>query len=77
MTPGLVVRSKASACAAEFVQGGLLMLTVYPDYYPAFRCIAGACRHNCCIGWEIEYSQENPDALCDALCGSSGFCRFW
>lgn len=24
-----------------------------PAYYPAFRCIAGNCRHNCCIGWEI------------------------
>ncbi|MBO5778784.1 MAG: flagellin lysine-N-methylase [Clostridia bacterium] len=24
-----------------------------PAYYPAFRCIAGACRHSCCIGWEI------------------------
>ena len=46
MTPGLVARSKASACAVEFFQGGLLMLTVYPDYYPAFRCVAGARRHN-------------------------------
>ena len=62
MTPGLVVRSKASACAAEFVQGGLLMLTVYPDYYPAFRCIAGACRHNCCIGWEIDLDDETLSA---------------
>lgn len=24
-----------------------------PAYYPAFRCIAGDCRHSCCIGWEI------------------------
>lgn len=24
-----------------------------PSYYPAFRCIAGDCRHSCCIGWEI------------------------
>ena len=35
------------------------MLTVYPDYYPAFRCIAGACRHSCCIGWEIEIDEES------------------
>ena len=34
------------------------MLTVYPDYYPAFRCIAGACRHSCCIGWEIDIDEE-------------------
>jgi len=34
------------------------MLTVYPDYYPAFRCIAGECRHSCCIGWEIDIDEE-------------------
>ena len=34
------------------------MLTVYPNYYPAFRCIAGACRHSCCIGWEIDIDEE-------------------
>ena len=35
------------------------MLTVYPDYYPAFRCIAGACKHSCCIGWEIDIDEES------------------
>ncbi|MBR5537519.1 MAG: flagellin lysine-N-methylase [Clostridia bacterium] len=35
------------------------MLTVYPDYYPAFRCIAGDCRHSCCIGWEIDIDEES------------------
>ena len=35
------------------------MLTVYPNYYPAFRCIAGACRHSCCIGWEIDIDQDS------------------
>ena len=34
------------------------MLTVYPEYYPAFRCIAGACKHSCCIGWEIDIDEE-------------------
>ncbi len=29
------------------------MKTVVPSYYPAFSCIAGACKHSCCIGWEI------------------------
>lgn len=29
------------------------MKTIVPAYYTAFRCIAGRCRHNCCIGWEI------------------------
>ncbi len=25
-----------------------------PDYYGDFKCIANKCRHNCCIGWEID-----------------------
>lgn len=25
-----------------------------PDYYNEFKCIAGACKHSCCIGWEID-----------------------
>ena len=36
------------------------MLRVYPDYYKDFRCIAGACKHSCCIGWEIDI---DPDTL--------------
>ncbi len=27
---------------------------VFPDYYEKFRCIASKCKHNCCIGWEID-----------------------
>ena len=30
------------------------MQNAYPDYYPLFHCIADRCRHNCCIGWEID-----------------------
>lgn len=30
------------------------MQNVYPDYYPRFHCIAGRCRHSCCVGWEID-----------------------
>lgn len=26
----------------------------YPDYYKDFKCIASKCKHNCCIGWEID-----------------------
>ena len=33
-------------------------MIVYPTYYPTFRCIAGACKHNCCIGWEIDIDDE-------------------
>ncbi len=36
------------------------MLSVYPDYYPRFKCISSACRHNCCIGWEIDI---DPDTM--------------
>ena len=30
------------------------MKDYHPTYYEAFRCIAGACRDSCCIGWEID-----------------------
>lgn len=31
---------------------------VYPDYYDNFKCIAGKCLHNCCIGWEIDVDED-------------------
>ncbi len=34
-------------------------MTCYPNYYPAFRCIAGACRHSCCVGWEIDIDETS------------------
>ena len=34
------------------------MLQIVPDYYARFTCIAGACRHNCCIGWEIDIDKD-------------------
>lgn len=30
------------------------MLTVYPSYYPEFKCRASACAHTCCADWEID-----------------------
>ena len=47
------------------------MERVFPDYYQNFRCIADACRHNCCIGWEIDI---DPDTLAfyDTLPGALG-----
>lgn len=33
-------------------------MTVYPNYYPHFSCIADKCRHNCCIGWEIDIDED-------------------
>ncbi len=34
------------------------MKTLVPDYYPQFSCIAGACRHSCCVGWEIDIDEK-------------------
>ena len=34
------------------------MKTVVPDYYKDFRCLAGECRHSCCIGWEIDIDED-------------------
>ena len=30
------------------------MCIAMPDFYPDFHCIAGACQHSCCKGWEID-----------------------
>ncbi len=30
------------------------MKTISPAYYNEFKCIASKCKHNCCIGWEID-----------------------
>ena len=47
------------------------MKQVTPSYYADFRCIAGDCRHSCCIGWEIDVDadtmqlyRKHPDILC-------------
>ena len=34
------------------------MKTIVPDYYREFSCLAGACRHSCCIGWEIDIDND-------------------
>lgn len=34
------------------------MITYVPMYYKKFKCIASKCRHNCCIGWEIDIDRE-------------------
>ena len=36
------------------------MKQIVPERYPEFQCIAGACRHSCCAGWEIDI---DPDSL--------------
>ena len=34
------------------------MKLIVPDYYEKFACIAGKCKHSCCIGWEIDIDEE-------------------
>ncbi len=34
------------------------MKIIVPDYYHRFRCAAGTCEHNCCIGWEIDIDPD-------------------
>ncbi|MBO5363851.1 MAG: flagellin lysine-N-methylase [Clostridia bacterium] len=37
------------------------MKEAVPNYYHKFKCIADQCRHNCCIGWEIEIDEETME----------------
>lgn len=34
------------------------MKIIKPNYYQNFQCIAEQCRHNCCIGWEIDIDED-------------------
>ena len=38
------------------------MRLVVPSYYDRFHCIGSACRHNCCIGWEIDIDDTTAEA---------------
>ena len=41
------------------MKAGVFSMKIFaPDYYKDFCCIAGNCRHSCCIGWEIEIDSE-------------------
>ena len=44
------------------------MKEVFPNYYEKFKCIASRCKHNCCIGWEIDIDDETM-ALYNSLEG--------
>ncbi len=35
------------------------MITYAPDYYNDFKCIASACKHTCCAGWEIDIDEAS------------------
>ena len=47
------------------------MQYVFPDYYKDFQCIAGACSHSCCIGWEIDIDPDTA-AFYDTVPGELG-----
>ncbi|MCQ2553005.1 MAG: flagellin lysine-N-methylase [Clostridia bacterium] len=34
-------------------------INIFPDYYGEFSCIANKCKHNCCIGWEIDIDEDS------------------
>lgn len=34
------------------------MKFIVPSYYKNFKCIASACRHSCCVGWEIDIDAD-------------------
>lgn len=42
------------------------MIDVVPNYYNKFECIKDKCKHNCCIGWEIQIDEDTM-ALYQAL----------
>ena len=42
-----------------------------PNYYESFRCIASACRHSCCVGWEIDVDSDTL-AHYDTVTGEMG-----
>lgn len=33
-------------------------MVLCPEYYKDFRCISHRCKHNCCIGWEIDIDAD-------------------
>ena len=37
------------------------MKIIVPNYYKHFKCIADRCRHNCCIGWEIDIDGQTVE----------------
>lgn len=50
---------------------GYGMKLIAPDYYEKFACIAGECKHSCCIGWEIDIDEETL-ARYEAIEGAFG-----
>lgn len=41
------------------MKGGRNVKIFAPDYYKNFKCTNSKCRHNCCIGWEIDIDDDS------------------
>lgn len=37
------------------------MKLIEPSFYKEFNCTASMCKHNCCIGWEIDIDESTLD----------------
>ncbi|MBR5539618.1 MAG: flagellin lysine-N-methylase [Clostridia bacterium] len=44
---------------------------IFPKSYEKFKCIAEKCKHNCCIGWEIDVDEESA-AFYESVPGDFG-----
>lgn len=56
------IRSESLTKLGDFaiVKG---MKVFAPDYYNDFHCLAGACHHTCCQGWEIDIDEDSLPRL--------------
>ena len=46
-------------------------MLIKPDFFDTFRCIASACEHTCCAGWEIDVDEDTA-AFYETLSGEDG-----
>ncbi len=42
---------------------------IKPNYFKCFSCKASECKHNCCIGWEINIDEKTIEKYKKAKCG--------
>ena len=52
--PEEITKTAAGDAAGPVQEENQIVIIYAPDEYLHFHCIAGACRHTCCVGWEID-----------------------
>ena len=52
-------RCKTACFVLYFLGNGGMDMRIFPKYYEKFKCIGSRCKHNCCIGWEIDIDCES------------------